>query len=78
LGNCPYGDVVRGNHQVVCTLHCCMTRGLLDGIAPATELAGFVPRDPYAAGCLIELQGGLAHEAVAEGPQAAAERTRGR
>ena len=43
-----------------------MTRGLLDAIAPETELAGFVPRDPDTAGCLIELRGGLADEAVAQ------------
>jgi hypothetical protein len=49
----------------VCTLHRGMTRGLLDAIAPGTKLAGFVPRDPYAAGCLIELRGELADEAVA-------------
>jgi predicted ArsR family transcriptional regulator len=78
LGNCPYRDVARGNQQVVCTLHRGMTRGLLDGIAPATELAGFVPHDPYAAGCLIELRGGLADEAVADGPQAGSARTRRR
>ncbi len=78
LDNCPYRDVARGNQQVVCTLHRGMTRGLLDGIAPATELAGFVPRDPYAAGCLIELRGGLADEAVADGPQAGSARTRRR
>ena len=50
----------------MCTLHRGMTRGLLDAIAPKTKLAGFVPRDPYAAGCLIELSGGLADEAVAQ------------
>jgi hypothetical protein len=50
----------------VCTLHRGMTRGLLDAIAPRTRLAGFVPRDPDAAGCLIELQGELADETVAQ------------
>jgi hypothetical protein len=42
-----------------------MTQGLLDAIAPETELTGFVARDPHAAGCLIELRGGLAEEARA-------------
>jgi predicted ArsR family transcriptional regulator len=59
LCNCPYREAVRENQPVVCTLHRGITRGLLDAIAPATELAGFVPRDPDAAGCLIELRGGL-------------------
>jgi predicted ArsR family transcriptional regulator len=64
LCNCPYRDAVRENQPVICTLHRGMTRGLLDSIAPDTELAGFVPRDPYEAGCLIELRGGLAEETV--------------
>jgi predicted ArsR family transcriptional regulator len=65
LCNCPYRDAAAGNQDVVCTLHRGVTRGLLDGLAPKTKLAGFVPRDPHAAGCLIELRGGLAKEAVA-------------
>lgn len=68
LCNCPYRDAVRENQAVVCTLHRGMTRGLLAAIAPKTKLAGFVPQDPYAAGCLIELRGGLADEAVARTP----------
>jgi predicted ArsR family transcriptional regulator len=63
LGNCPYRDAVRENQPVVCTLHRGITRGLLDAIAPETKLAGFIPRDPDNAGCLIELRGGLAGEA---------------
>lgn len=66
LCNCPYRDVVRESQPVVCTLHRGMTLGLLDAIAPRTRLAGFVPRDPDAAGCLIELRGELADETVAE------------
>jgi predicted ArsR family transcriptional regulator len=66
LCNCPYRDVVRESQPVVCTLHRGMTRGLLDAIAPKTRLAGFVPRDPDAAGCLIELRGELADDAVAQ------------
>jgi predicted ArsR family transcriptional regulator len=65
LCNCPYRDAVRDSKQTVCTLHRGMTRGLLDAISPQTKLAGFVPRDPYAAGCLIELRGELADQAVA-------------
>jgi predicted ArsR family transcriptional regulator len=68
LRNCPYRDAVRENQAVVCTLHRGITRGLLDAVAPATKLTGFIPRDPDAAGCLIELQGGLADEAPADPP----------
>jgi predicted ArsR family transcriptional regulator len=64
LCNCPYRDAVRENQAVVCALHRGLTRGLLDAIAPATKLTGFVPRDPYEAGCLIELRGDLADEAA--------------
>jgi predicted ArsR family transcriptional regulator len=60
LQNCPYRDAVRENPQVICSLHRGIARGLLDALAPDTKLTGFVPRDPYVAGCLIELQGGLA------------------
>jgi predicted ArsR family transcriptional regulator len=62
LCNCPYREAVHENQAVVCTLHRGITRGLLDAIAPETELVGFVPRDPDTAGCLIELRGGLAGE----------------
>jgi predicted ArsR family transcriptional regulator len=57
LDNCPYRDAVRENQQVVCTLHRGITRGLLDVLEPEATLAGFVPRDPDTAGCLIELSG---------------------
>lgn len=57
LGNCPYRDAVRENQQAVCALHEGMTRGLLDVLDPDAELAGFSPRDPDEAGCLIELCG---------------------
>jgi predicted ArsR family transcriptional regulator len=67
LCNCPYRDVVAENQSAVCTLHRGLTRGLLDVIAPDTRLAGFVPRDPYTAGCLVELRDGLADEASAGG-----------
>lgn len=65
LANCPYRDAVRENQPVVCGLHRGLTRGLLDGISPDTELAAFVPRDPDTAGCLIQLDGPLANEAAA-------------
>jgi predicted ArsR family transcriptional regulator len=58
LDNCPYRDAVRENQEVVCTLHRGLTRGLLDVIEPGAKLAGFVPRDPDEAGCLIELRSG--------------------
>ena len=57
LGNCPYRDAVRENQPVVCTLHRGITRGLTDELDPGAKLAGFVPRDPDKAGCLIELSG---------------------
>lgn len=55
LCNCPYRDVARESRDVVCTLHRGVTRGLLDAIAPETQLTAFVARNPDAAGCLIEL-----------------------
>jgi predicted ArsR family transcriptional regulator len=60
LGNCPYRDAVSEDQPVVCALHRGITRGLLDEISPRTKLAAFVPKDPYAAGCLIQLKGPLA------------------
>jgi len=60
LANCPYRDAVRENQPIVCALHRGITRGLLDEISPRTKLTGFVPKDPYEAGCLIQLQGPLA------------------
>jgi predicted ArsR family transcriptional regulator len=57
LDNCPYRDSVRENQEVVCTLHRGLTRGLLDRLAPAAELARFVPHDPDRAGCEIDVDG---------------------
>jgi predicted ArsR family transcriptional regulator len=62
LCNCPFRDAARESQEVVCTLHRGITRGLLDELAPETKLVAFVPHDPYAAGCLIRLHGGLAAE----------------
>jgi len=59
LGNCPYREAVRENQPVVCALHRGITRGLLDVLDPHAKLAGFIPRDPDNAGCLIELSGVL-------------------
>ncbi len=70
LCNCPYRDAVRENQPVVCTLHRGITQGLLDVLAPETDMTAFVPRDPITAGCLIELSGGLADEAVAPASRA--------
>jgi predicted ArsR family transcriptional regulator len=66
LRNCPYREAVRERQQVVCGLHRGLTRGLLDAIDPKTKLTGFVPRDPYEAGCLIKLRGPLASESAAD------------
>lgn len=68
LCNCPYREAVLENQPVVCTLHRGITRGLLDVLAPDTKLTAFVARDPEAAGCLIELSGGLAKEAATSVP----------
>jgi predicted ArsR family transcriptional regulator len=53
LGNCPYRDAVRDQQGVVCDLHRGITRGLLDVLDPACELAAFVPHDPDTAGCEV-------------------------
>jgi predicted ArsR family transcriptional regulator len=65
LRNCPYREAVRERQQVVCGLHRGITRGLLDTLDPETKLVGFVPKDPDAAGCLIELRGPMATDAAA-------------
>jgi predicted ArsR family transcriptional regulator len=57
LGNCPYQEVVRENQQAVCTLHKGITHGLLDVLAPGVTLEGFVPHDPAAGQCMLELLG---------------------
>lgn len=64
LGNCPYREAVLERQVVVCGLHRGMTRGLLDVIDPKTKLTRFVPNDPYAAGCVVEVRGPLAAEAA--------------
>jgi predicted ArsR family transcriptional regulator len=64
LRNCPYRDAVRERQPLVCGLHRGLTRGLLDTLDPKTKLVGFVPKDPDAAGCLIELRGRMAPDAA--------------
>jgi predicted ArsR family transcriptional regulator len=72
LTNCPYREAVRERQQVVCGLHRGLTRGLLEAIDPKAELTGFVPKDPYEAGCLIEVRGRLADDAAARAAAAPA------
>jgi predicted ArsR family transcriptional regulator len=57
LTNCPYREAVRQNQAVVCRLHRGITTGLLERVDPAARLGDFVAKDPYEAGCLIELEG---------------------
>lgn len=57
LHNCPYGDSVKENQEVVCTMHRGVTRGLLDVLEPAAKLISFVPHDPENAGCEMEVEG---------------------
>jgi predicted ArsR family transcriptional regulator len=58
LGNCPYRDAVAQNQALVCDLHRGITAGLLDRLDPSARLVGFVAKDPYEAGCLIEIESG--------------------
>ena len=55
LENCPYRDAVRENQPAICTLHRGITQGLIDRLDPSATLTDFVAKDPYEAGCLIEL-----------------------
>jgi predicted ArsR family transcriptional regulator len=55
LGNCPYREAVAQNQPVVCTLHRGMTTGMLDRLDRTAKLVAFVAKDPYAAGCLIDV-----------------------
>lgn len=57
LRACPYREAVAESPQVVCTLHRGITQGLLDRLRPTAELTGFVARDPFAAGCVIDVSG---------------------
>ena len=64
LANCPYREAAGEDQTVVCGLHRGLTQGLVETLSPETELAAFVPKDPYAAGCLITLRGPLAAQAA--------------
>jgi predicted ArsR family transcriptional regulator len=55
LRNCPYRDAVRENQPAVCALHRGITAGLLEHLSPDARLAGFVPKDPDTAGCVVEV-----------------------
>src|SRR5512132_382213 len=55
LGNCPYREAVAQNQPVVCTLHRGITEGMLDRLDRKAKLANFVAKDPYTAGCLIDV-----------------------
>ena len=57
LRNCPYREAVLQNPPAICSLHRGITLGLLDRLAPAARLTGFVPHDPRSAGCLIQVAG---------------------
>ena len=58
LDNCPYREAVRENQPAVCTpapgdhARACSTASI-----PARGSRASSPKDPYAAGCLIELEG---------------------
>lgn len=65
LCNCPYREAASENPEVVCGLHRGITRGLLDGLDPASKLTAFVPHDPAHAGCLVEISGQIAAEGLA-------------
>ena len=56
LCNCPYRDAVVADQPRVCGLHRGLTVGLLETSEPASELMSFVARDPYRAGCTIEIR----------------------
>jgi predicted ArsR family transcriptional regulator len=58
LANCPYREAVAANPAVVCSLHRGITQGLLDRLDPERRLTGFVPKNPFTAGCVIELSAG--------------------
>lgn len=53
LRNCPYRDVAAEHQPLVCVLHRGITDGLLERLAPRSELAAFEPNEPRQAGCLI-------------------------
>lgn len=55
LDHCPYRQAVQENQPVVCMLHRGITRGLLEQLDPHAALTDFVAKDPFTAGCLIDI-----------------------
>jgi predicted ArsR family transcriptional regulator len=55
LRNCPYRDAVNENQPAICTLHRGITAGVLERLNPEARITGFVPKDPYAAGCVVDV-----------------------
>jgi predicted ArsR family transcriptional regulator len=55
LANCPYREAVAENQPAVCALHRGMTSGMLERFDRRARLAAFVPKDPYRAGCLVDV-----------------------
>ncbi len=55
LGNCPYREAVVLNPEVVCSLHRGITEGMLERLDRAARLTRFVPKDPFDAGCLVDV-----------------------
>lgn len=60
LRNCPYREAVYERQPLVCALHRGLTAGLLESMDPDSKLAGFEPRDPDLAGCLVSVRGPIA------------------
>ena len=56
LGNCPYREAAARNQDLVCGLHRGITAGLLDRLDPDSEMVRFEPKDPFEAGCLVEVE----------------------
>lgn len=63
LCNCPYRDAVGVNREVICGLHRGLVRGVLDSVAPGARISRFVPKDPQAAGCELEIRYPAGHRA---------------
>jgi len=57
LRNCPYREAVHERQPLVCALHRGLTAGLVESIDPDNKLAGFEPKDPDLAGCLMHVRG---------------------
>ena len=55
LRACPYRDAVRAGGRGVCALHAGITRGLLEGLSPDTELVRFVAGEPDTGACRVEV-----------------------